>query len=49
MSGGLEAFIQANYNYEIDEESYGTFSRKDNERCLINFSVEFEEDETVFR
>ena len=46
MSGGLEAFIQANYNYEIDEESYGTFSRKDNDRCLINFSVELEEDET---
>ena len=46
MSGSLEPFIRANYNYEIDEESYGTFSRKDNERCLINFSVEFEEDET---
>ena len=46
MSSGLEAFIRDNYNYKIDEESNGTFSRKDNERCLINFSVEFEEDET---
>ena len=28
MSGGLEAFIQANYNYEIDEESLWNFFTK---------------------
>ena len=36
----LNSYILGHYNYEIDEENYGTFSRKDNNRCLINFSVE---------
>jgi hypothetical protein len=28
-----------NYNYEIDEKNQGTFSRKDNNRCYIKFSI----------
>ena len=42
MSGlSLEQFIMNNYNYVFNEEtSKGTFSRKDNERCLIEFSID---------
>jgi hypothetical protein len=41
----LEQFIMNNkYNYVFNEEtSKGTFSRKDNERCLIEFSIDSQE------
>lgn len=46
MSGlSLEQFIMNNYNYVFNEEtSKGTFSRKDNERCLIEFTIDSQED-----
>ena len=36
----LNSYILGHYNYEIDKYKYGTFSRKDNNRCLISFSIE---------
>ena len=38
-------YLNVNYNSTIDAENNGIFSRKDNERCKIDFTIEHETDE----
>jgi hypothetical protein len=38
-------YLTLNYNCTIEDETYGIFSRKNNDRCRIEFTIESETDE----